>query len=115
MEILYYKNAKGVSPVKQFIDDSITEDKTRIAKTIHLLEKYGNELGRPYVAPIRDGINELRIKGRDNQIRILVFYIIGNCAVLTNGFIKKTEIVPIRELAKAKKYRKDFCNRRELK
>ena len=113
MDIIYYENPKGKIPVKEFIDESSPKDKNRIIKTIELLQEFGNELDRPYAAPIKNGINELRIKGIDNNLRILFFYIVGNTAVLTHGFVKKTRSVPYKEIKRAEEYRKDFNNRRE--
>ena len=115
MEIIYYENNKGEIPVKDFIDNSSQKDKVRMAKTILLLVEQGSLLRRPYAAQLEDGINELRIKGTDNQLRILYFYIVDNKAVLTHGFIKKTDKIPRKEIDKAKEYRKDFNNRRTEK
>ena len=36
---------------------------------------------------------------------------IGNRAVLTHGFIKKTQRTPVREIEKAKKIRSDYLKR----
>ena len=44
-----------------------------------------------------------------NTLQIMV----GNVAILTNGFIKKTSRTPSSELELAKKYREDYLNRQE--
>lgn len=42
-----------------------------------------------------------------------IFFYVGNRAILTNGFIKKTQKTPKEELAKAKKYKADFIQRQK--
>ena len=113
MDVIYYENSKGEIPVKEFIDKSSPKDRNRIAKTIELLQEFGNKLDRPYAAPLKNGINELRIKGVDNNLRILFFYIVGNTAVLTHGFIKKSKKVPSKEIKLAEECRIDFNKRRK--
>lgn len=39
------------------------------------------------------------------------FFLIGEKAVITNGFVKKTNHIPKRELELAKKYKEDFERR----
>lgn len=43
--------------------------------------------------------------------RILYFFFIGNKAVLTNGFTKKTQKTPKNEIELAKKYKADYEGR----
>jgi len=50
----------------------------------------------------------LRAQVGNNISRILYFFVIGKKVVLTNGFIKKTQKTPQKEIELAKKYRKDF-------
>lgn len=46
-----------------------------------------------------------------NITRVLYFFLIGNTAILTNGFTKKTQKTPVREIELAKKYREDYMRR----
>lgn len=80
----------GTEPVKDFIH---TLDAAMYAKamyTIELLKARGHLLRPPYSKELDDGIMELRISAGNNISRILYFFVIGNTAILTNGFIKKT-------------------------
>ena len=45
--------------------------------------------------------------------RVMYFFVIGSRAILTNGFIKKTQKTPRSEIEKAKSFRDDFLNRKE--
>lgn len=80
---------------------------------VNMLEKNGSELRMPYSKHIVDGIFELRAKVGSDISRVLYFFIIGSKAVLTNGFIKKTQKTPRSEIELAKKYRNEFLNREE--
>lgn len=66
----------------------------KVFRTIDLLENNGTDLRAPYSSPLNDGIFELRIKQGSNITRVLYFFFIGNKAILTNGFIKKTQKTP---------------------
>jgi len=56
---------------------------------------------------------ELRISAGNNISRILYFFIVGNTAILTNGFIKKTQKTPPIEIERAKQYRADYMRRNQ--
>lgn len=80
----------------------------KLFRLLELLELKGNDLREPYSKPLSDGIFEVRaIQG--NQItRVLYFFVIGKKIILTNGFVKKTQKTPTREIVLAKKYRTDY-------
>ncbi len=80
----------------------------KLFRLLELLELKGNDLREPYSKPLSDGIFEVRaIQG--NQItRVLYFFVIGKKIILTNGFVKKTQKTPTREIELAKKYRTDY-------
>lgn len=80
-------------------------------RAIKLLKENGNTLREPDSKNISNGIFELRAKIGTNISRVLYFFFVGNKAVLTNGFIKKSQKTPIKEIEKAQKYKDDFLNR----
>jgi phage-related protein len=57
---------------------------------------------------VKDGIFELRTIQGNNITRILYFFVVGKQIVLTNGFIKKTQKTPKKEIELALKYRDDY-------
>lgn len=83
----------------------------KVARTIHLLELKGHQLRAPHSKELVDGIMELRISFGGNITRVLYFFVIGNTAVLTNGFVKKTTQTPAQEITRAKEYRDDYQRR----
>ena len=58
-----------------------------------------------------DGIFELRCKQESNIIRVLYFFYIGKKIIATNGFVKKTQKTPPKELKLAKERRADWLER----
>jgi phage-related protein len=57
-----------------------------------------------------DGIYEIRIEFESNIYRIFCCFDKGNLVVLFNGFIKKTQKTPSKEIALAKKLKEDYFN-----
>ena len=53
----------------------------------------------------------MTLKQSTNITRILYFFVVGDKAILTNGFTKKTNKTPTKEIELAKKYREDYWRR----
>lgn len=62
---------------------------------------------------LEDGIFESRTIQGSNIERILYFFYVGNVAVLTNGFTKKQNKTPRKEIELAKQRRDDYVRRKE--
>lgn len=110
MKVVFYKNKKGEEPARDFLDSLDKKMRAKMTRTIQLLETNGNKLREPYAKSLRDGIFELRAKEGSDITRVLYFYVIGDKAVLTHGFIKKTDKTPPSEIERAIQYRDDFLN-----
>ena len=111
MEIIFYRKLSGEAPVAQFLDTLNPKLKNKTLRTIALLKSNGNNLGHPYSRPLEDGIFELRTQLGNDIDRIMYFFYHNDKAILTNGFIKKTQKTPKRELELAKKYKADYLRR----
>lgn len=85
----------------------------KVLLVIALLSDNGYELREPYSKPLGDGIFELRAKVGSDISRVLYFFVVRRQAILTNGFVKKTQKTPIAEIERAKKYRTEFIRRKE--
>ena len=83
--------------------------------TVFELEEKGTELREPYSASLEDGIFELRCKLGGNITRALYFFYVGKRIVVTNGFVKKTQKTPPKEIKLAKDRRKDWIERQKRK
>ena len=81
--------------------------KTRqeIKNSIQLLKEYGCLIRMPYSKYLDDGIYELRVNGNNIIVRLLYFFLPDNKAVITNGFIKKMQKTPRKEILLAKERR----------
>ncbi len=110
-EIVLYQKQDGTQPVSEFIDSLNVKMQAKVLRSIGLLKQNGYELREPYTKTIQDGILELRIQQGNDIARILYFFVVGRKIVLTNGFIKKTQKTPQREIELAKKYKQDYINR----
>ena len=110
---IFYEKPDGTMPVKLFLDELDKKMRAKMARTIVLLENCGVELREPHSKHLIDGIFELRAKVGSNISRVLYFFIIGNRAILTHGFVKKTDKTPPSEIDKAKDYRNEYLNREE--
>lgn len=112
-EVIFYDKADGSEPAKDFL---LSLDKKMMAKlfvAIDMLADNGPFLREPYSKPLGDGIFELRAKVGSDISRVLYFFVVGRRAVLTNGFIKKTQKTPPAEIKRAKQYRAEFLSRED--
>ncbi|OOO00671.1 MAG: addiction module toxin RelE [Epulopiscium sp. Nele67-Bin004] len=110
-ELEFYSTEKGVEPIREFLDSLTPKLRAKAIRDLEILQEYGNNLREPHSKYIEDGIFELRIKFSSDIARIFYFFIVGNKIILTNGFIKKQQKTPKREIERAKTYKKEFERR----
>lgn len=113
IEIEFYETEDGKCPLEEYLDSLEPKLLAKTLRTIDLLENNGISLRGPYSEPLGDGIFELRTKHGSDITRVLYFFFVGNKAVLTNGFTKKTKKTPKQELALAMKYKDDYERRQQ--
>lgn len=111
--ILYYADKNGKRPVEEFIDALDVKMRVKVFGRLELLEEYGPVLGMPFTRHLEDGIFELRAVCGNNITRILYFFVVGKRIVVTDGFVKKTQKTPRREIERAKRMREDWRKRNE--
>ena len=90
-EIILYDTEDERCPVQELLDSLKPKLLAKTLRTIDLLEMNGPLLREPYSKPLENGIFELRAKQGSDITRVLYFFIVGKKAVLTNGFIKKSQ------------------------
>jgi phage-related protein len=110
-KIIYFEDENSKSEIFDFIENLDKNDQAKILSWFSILQEKGPLLPRPYADLLIDGIHELRIKLKGNQIRILYFFCYKKFIVLTHSFIKHTNKVPGKEIQKAKLIRSNFINR----
>ena len=111
-EIIFYDIADGTEPAKDFLLSLDKKMRAKMLRTIKLLQINGNKLREPESKELDDGIMELRAKVGSDISRVLYFFVVGRKAILTNGFIKKTQKTPKAEIERAKRYRADYLSRK---
>lgn len=111
-EIDMFHQENGDCPVKDFLDSLDKKMRAKLLKELETLEEYGSALREPYSKALDDGIFELRTKQGTNITRVLYFFFVGKRIILTNGFVKKTDKTPQREIRLAKQYRSEYLQRK---
>ncbi len=109
----FYETLEGKCPVGEFLDQLEPKMAAKLIGLMGILEEKGMELRMPYSEYLEDGIFELRCKQGSNITRVLYFFFSGKRIIATNGFIKKTQKTPLRELKIAKDRREDWLKRNE--
>lgn len=109
--IEFYTKENGEKPAKDFLLSLDKKMRAKLSGILVIMEEYGSELREPYSKYLEDGNFELRGKVGNNISRVMYFFYVGNRIILTNGFIKKTQKTPRKELELAKQYKKDFLER----
>jgi len=112
-EIKFYDKADGTEPAKDFILELPPKMMAKVLRLINMLENNGSELREPYSKHLIDGIYELRAQIGSDISRVLYFFVVGRKAILTHGFIKKSQKTPPPEVDRAKKYRAEYLSREE--
>ncbi|MGL6064848.1 MAG: type II toxin-antitoxin system RelE/ParE family toxin [Fusobacteriaceae bacterium] len=110
-EINFYEKENGKIPVIEFLEELDFKLRAKALKEIELLREFGSNLREPHVKYLDKGIYELRVKTGNNISRIFYFFFTKENIILTNGFIKKTQKTPMKELEKAIEYSKSYVRR----
>ena len=107
----FYSTPDGKEPVALFLDSLDTKMRAKLISLLELLEEKGTSLRMPYSSYLDDGIFELRCIQGSNITRVLYFFYVGEKIIITNGFIKKTQKTPVKEIRLAKNRRDDWIKR----
>ncbi len=72
-----------------------------------MIEEFGPALGLPYTKAIGEGLFEIRAKGKEGIGRSFFCTVKGKEIIILHSFIKKSQKIPKKELATAKKRLKE--------
>lgn len=106
-----YDSSNGHNYAAEYIIDLSKSNKKLCGKLLHSITVFkikGTQCREPITKPLRDGIYEIRAQQSSNITRVLFFFVIGNRAIITNGFTKKTEETPKNEIQKAINLRNEY-------
>jgi len=76
------------------------------------LLKYQDRIPTKFVKYIKDGLFELRIEWESNIYRVFFIFDGNQIVVLFNGFQKKTQKTPQKEILKALEIKKEYYDNR---
>lgn len=110
----FYESVDEQKPVEAFLDSLDDKMAAKLIGLLELLEEKGTELRMPISEHLTDGIFEIRCKLGNNITRTLYFFYAGRRIIVTNGFVKKTQKTPPKEIRLAKKRREDWIKRHLL-
>ena len=103
----YFTDPFGKQPVKEWIDTLELKLQLKIFRAFELLEDFNIHLKAPYVKPLEDKLYELRVKDAKGIYRIIYFAHTGQTFVMLNGFVKKSQKTPKKEIDLAKSRMKE--------
>ena len=111
-KLIAYEKKNGEVPIKEFLKTVEPKMRAKIFGLLSISQEKGNILREPYSKYLGDCIFELRCNCGSNSARVLYFFYYEKTIVLTNGFTKKTQKTPLKEIKFAKDRRKDFIERK---
>ena len=109
-EVKFYKTKDNKSPVEEWLNNLNLKTQAKIIRSLNLLEKFNINLKQPYVKPLEDKLYEIRIKDTQGIYRIIYFAHTGKQFIMLNGFTKKTQKTPRKEIDLALKRKEEFLN-----
>lgn len=111
--VIFYRTARGISPVEEFLDSLSGKQAQKVTWVLQLIE----EMPRPpkqYLKKLvgTDDLWEVRVQFGGDIFRLLGFFDQGELVVLTNGFAKKSQKTPIGEIEIAERRKRDYLARK---
>ncbi|MCG2714548.1 MAG: type II toxin-antitoxin system RelE/ParE family toxin [Candidatus Omnitrophica bacterium] len=107
-KVIFYIDAEGDSPVEDFLDQLDENAKAKITARIEFLGKHWQQVRRPLVDYLEDGLYELRVQFAKDKVRVIYAYMFKNYIVLLHGIIKRSAKVPENDKSIAKQRRINF-------
>lgn len=107
------KKQRAIIFYKSYFDDFFREQKQKVKDkiiwTFDLIEEL-QRVPETYLKHLEntDGLFEIRVQQGSDIFRIFCFFDQGQLVVLANGFQKKTQKTPKKEIEKALKIKEDY-------
>jgi len=101
LRVVFYRSEAGNEPVREWLRGLTKEDRKTIGEDIKTVQ-LSWPLRMPLVRKLEGDLWEIRSTLRERAARV-IFTQYGDTIVLLDGFIKKSQKTPLRELELAKK------------
>lgn len=111
-KIIFYRTEKGSSPVEEFLESLTDKQAQKVAWTLRVIRDLEFVPKEYFKKLTNTDLWEVRVQIGNNIFRILGFLERDNLIILTNGFQKKTQKTPKKELDLAEKRMKDYLRRK---
>jgi phage-related protein len=111
LQVEFYEKPDGTKPAEEFLDELDLKMRAKMYLAVTALKEFGEHTRKPYSEYLGDGIFELRAKQGTNISRVLYFFVVGKKAILTNGFIKKSQKTPGAVIKTARGFRDEYMGR----
>jgi len=106
LDAVFFRTEQGNEPVREWLLSLPKSDRKIIGGDV-LKVQYCWPIGKPLVGNLGNGLWEVRSRLEDRIARV-IFCIEGRTMLLLNGFIKKSQKTPKRELDLAVKRKKQL-------
>ena len=106
----------GKCPVEEYFDSLTNKQFEKISFVLDLIEQT-DIVPRNYFKKLKgaDEIWEVRVQQSNNIFRILGFWDGKDLVILNHAFTKKSQKIPQKEIATAKKRKQDYFNKKVKK
>ena len=104
--IQFYKTVSGDCPVEDFLDSLSDRDAQKVAWVLRLVERLEIVPSQYFKKLVgTDDLWEIRTQTGGNSYRLLGFFASSQVLILTNGFAKKQQRTPTKEIELARQRR----------
>ena len=112
-EIKFYRTTSGRIPVKDILDSLSAKHAQKVIWVLELVEKM-DQVPIQYFKKLKstDELWEVRARVGSNSFRLLGFIDNEEFVVLTNGFSKKSQKTPRKEIELAEQRKADYLYRK---
>jgi phage-related protein len=98
-KVSFYHDARGRSPVIEYLDGLVARDRARVARYLELVREFGPRLAMPHARHLDGGLWELR----PGAHRVIYAAVASERVVLLHAFRKKSQKTPRREIERARR------------
>jgi len=109
----FYRTPAGRSPVGEFVDSLSDQHAQKVAWVLRLIERL-EIVPQQYLKKLvgTEDLWEVRVQIGGNSYRLLGFFDGPQLLILTSGFVKKQQKIPVREIQVAHQRRTEYLERR---
>lgn len=97
-----------ICPVSSFMEHLKPRSIAKVLHYLNLLQEKGPTLPRPYADFLHDGIHEMRIKVKGENVRLLYFFCYETYIIMYSAFSKNTDRVPEKYVREISNFRDKF-------